>query len=58
MERVPRRLSREADGNGAEATRAAPRQPAEAAEAYLTCMRNGFLTGQTIRIEGGLALAG
>jgi NAD(P)-dependent dehydrogenase (short-subunit alcohol dehydrogenase family) len=35
-----------------------PGQPAEAAEAYLTCMRNSFLTGQTIRIEGGIALAG
>ncbi len=35
-----------------------PGQPAEAAEAYLTCMRNNFLTGQTIKIEGGIALAG
>ncbi|HVE22302.1 MAG TPA: SDR family oxidoreductase [Acidocella sp.] len=35
-----------------------PGQPAEAAEAYLTCMRNSFLTGQTIKIEGGIALAG
>ena len=34
-----------------------PGQPAEAAEAYLTCMRNSFLTGQTIKIEGGVALA-
>jgi len=29
----------------------------EAGEAYLTCMRNGFLTGQVIKIEGGIALA-
>jgi NAD(P)-dependent dehydrogenase (short-subunit alcohol dehydrogenase family) len=29
----------------------------EAAEAYLTCMRNGFMTGQTIQIEGGIAIA-
>lgn len=35
-----------------------PGQPGEAAEAYLTCMRNSFLTGQTIKIEGGIALAG
>jgi NAD(P)-dependent dehydrogenase (short-subunit alcohol dehydrogenase family) len=35
-----------------------PGRPAEAAEAYLTCMRNSFLTGQTIKIEGGIALAG
>ena len=34
-----------------------PGQPAEAAEAYLTCMRNTFLTGQVIRVEGGIALA-
>ena len=33
-------------------------QPAEAAEAYLTCMRNSFLTGQVICVEGGIALAG
>jgi len=32
-------------------------QPAEAAEAYLTCMRNDFLTGQVICVEGGSALA-
>lgn len=30
----------------------------EAGEAYLTCMRNSFLTGQVIQIEGGVALAG
>ena len=37
----------------------APRtwQPSEAAEAYLTCMRNSFLTGQVIKIEGGIKLA-
>jgi len=35
-----------------------PGQPGEAAEAYLTCMRNSFLTGQTIKVEGGIALAG
>jgi NAD(P)-dependent dehydrogenase (short-subunit alcohol dehydrogenase family) len=35
-----------------------PGRPAEAAEAYLTCMRNSFLTGQVIKIEGGIALAG
>jgi NAD(P)-dependent dehydrogenase (short-subunit alcohol dehydrogenase family) len=35
-----------------------PGQPAEAAEAYLTCMRNSFLTGQVICVEGGIALAG
>lgn len=29
----------------------------EAGEAYLTCMRNSFLTGQVIKIEGGIALA-
>ncbi|MGC8535083.1 MAG: SDR family oxidoreductase [Rhizomicrobium sp.] len=34
-----------------------PGRPDEAAEAYLTCMRNSFFTGQTIRIEGGNALA-
>ncbi|HEY4112753.1 MAG TPA: SDR family oxidoreductase [Rhizomicrobium sp.] len=34
-----------------------PGTTAEAAEAYLTCMRNGFLTGQTICVEGGAALA-
>lgn len=33
-----------------------PGTTAEAAEAYLTCMRNGFLTGQVIRVEGGIAL--
>lgn len=31
--------------------------PAEAAEAYLTCMRNTFMTGQVLQIEGGVALA-
>ena len=35
-----------------------PGQPDEAAEAYLSCMRNGLLTGRIIRIEGGIALAG
>jgi NAD(P)-dependent dehydrogenase (short-subunit alcohol dehydrogenase family) len=35
-----------------------PGSTAEAAECYLTCMRNGFMTGQIIRIEGGIALAG
>ena len=30
----------------------------EAGEAYLTCMRNTFMTGQIIKIEGGIALAG
>ena len=30
----------------------------EAGEAYLTCMRNGFMTGQVLKIEGGIALAG
>ena len=34
-----------------------PGQPDEAAEAYLTCMGNGFLTRQTIRIEGGIPLS-
>ncbi|MGD0190753.1 MAG: SDR family oxidoreductase [Rhizomicrobium sp.] len=34
-----------------------PGTTAEAAEAYLTCMRNTFLTGQVIRVEGGSALA-
>jgi len=34
-----------------------PGQPDEAGEAYLTCMRNSFMTGQVIRIEGGVALA-
>jgi NAD(P)-dependent dehydrogenase (short-subunit alcohol dehydrogenase family) len=34
-----------------------PGTPAEAAEAYLTCMRNTFMTGQVIKIEGGIALA-
>jgi NAD(P)-dependent dehydrogenase (short-subunit alcohol dehydrogenase family) len=29
----------------------------EAGEAYLTCMRNTYLTGQVIKIEGGVALA-
>jgi NAD(P)-dependent dehydrogenase (short-subunit alcohol dehydrogenase family) len=35
-----------------------PGRPAEAAEAYFTCMRNSFLTGQVIKVEGGIALAG
>jgi NAD(P)-dependent dehydrogenase (short-subunit alcohol dehydrogenase family) len=30
----------------------------EAGEAYLTCMRNSFMTGQVVKIEGGIALAG
>jgi NAD(P)-dependent dehydrogenase (short-subunit alcohol dehydrogenase family) len=34
-----------------------PGQPDEAGEAYLTCMRNSFMTGQVIMIEGGIALA-
>jgi NAD(P)-dependent dehydrogenase (short-subunit alcohol dehydrogenase family) len=34
-----------------------PGTPEEAAEAYLTCMRNTFMTGQVIKIEGGIALA-
>ena len=34
-----------------------PGTPAEAAEAYLTCMRNTFMTGQILKIEGGVALA-
>ncbi len=34
-----------------------PGTPEEAAEAYLTCMRNSFMTGQVIKIEGGIALA-
>ena len=34
-----------------------PGTPAEAAEAYLTCMRNTFMTGQVLKIEGGVALA-
>jgi NAD(P)-dependent dehydrogenase (short-subunit alcohol dehydrogenase family) len=29
----------------------------EAGEAYLTCMRNTFMTGQIIKIEGGIAIA-
>ena len=29
----------------------------EAGEAYLTCMRNSFMTGQVVKIEGGIALA-
>ncbi|MEI9989827.1 MAG: SDR family oxidoreductase [Rhizomicrobium sp.] len=35
-----------------------PGRTDEAGEAYLTCMRNTFLTGQVIQIEGGIALAG
>jgi NAD(P)-dependent dehydrogenase (short-subunit alcohol dehydrogenase family) len=34
-----------------------PGTPEEAAEAYLTCMRNTYMTGQIIKIEGGVALA-
>ena len=34
-----------------------PGKPGEAGEAYLTCMRNSFMTGQVIQIEGGIALA-
>jgi len=34
-----------------------PGQTDEAGEAYLTCMRNSFMTGQVIRIEGGVGLA-
>lgn len=34
-----------------------PGTPAEAAEAYLTCMRNTFMTGQILKIEGGIAIA-
>jgi len=34
-----------------------PGTPAEAAEAYLTCMRNTFMTGQVLKIEGGVTLA-
>ncbi|HEY4123771.1 MAG TPA: SDR family oxidoreductase [Rhizomicrobium sp.] len=34
-----------------------PGTTAEAAEAYLTCMRNTFLTGQVICVEGGSTLA-
>jgi NAD(P)-dependent dehydrogenase (short-subunit alcohol dehydrogenase family) len=34
-----------------------PGQPAEAAEAYLYLMRNGYVTGQTLYVEGGSALA-
>ncbi len=34
-----------------------PGTPAEAAEAYLTSMRNTFMTGQVLKIEGGVALA-
>lgn len=34
-----------------------PGTPAEAGEAYLTCMRNTFMTGQILKIEGGIALA-
>ncbi len=33
-----------------------PGTPEEAAEAYLTSMRNTFMTGQIIKIEGGVAL--
>jgi NAD(P)-dependent dehydrogenase (short-subunit alcohol dehydrogenase family) len=34
-----------------------PGTPAEAGEAYLTCMRNTFMTGQVLKIEGGIAIA-
>ncbi len=34
-----------------------PGTPEEAAEAYLTCMRNTYMTGQVIKIEGGVALS-
>lgn len=34
-----------------------PGTPEEAAEAYLTSMRNTFMTGQVLRIEGGIAIA-
>ena len=34
-----------------------PGQADEAGEAYLTCMRNSFMTGQIVMIEGGIALA-
>ena len=34
-----------------------PGTPTEAAEAYLTCMRNTFMTGQILKIEGGIAIA-
>ena len=34
-----------------------PGVPAEAAEAYLYCMRNAFVTGQVLQVEGGVALA-
>ena len=34
-----------------------PGTPGEAAEAYLTCMRNTYMTGQVLKIEGGVALA-
>ncbi|MDE2404434.1 MAG: SDR family oxidoreductase [Sphingomonadales bacterium] len=30
----------------------------ECAEAYLTLMRNGYVTGQTLRVEGGWSLSG
>lgn len=34
-----------------------PGTPEEAAEAYLTSMRNTFMTGQVLKIEGGIAIA-
>jgi NAD(P)-dependent dehydrogenase (short-subunit alcohol dehydrogenase family) len=34
-----------------------PGRTDEAGEAYLTCMRNSFMTGQVIKIEGGITLA-
>ena len=34
-----------------------PGRTDEAGEAYLTCMRNSFMTGQVLKIEGGVALA-
>jgi NAD(P)-dependent dehydrogenase (short-subunit alcohol dehydrogenase family) len=36
---------------------ARPGTPAEAAEAYLYCMRNTFATGQVIQVAGGVELA-
>jgi NAD(P)-dependent dehydrogenase (short-subunit alcohol dehydrogenase family) len=34
-----------------------PGRPSEAAEAYLYLMRNDFVTGQTLYVEGGIALS-
>lgn len=36
---------------------ARPGNTDEAGEAYLTCMRNSFMTGQVVKIEGGVELA-